>query len=895
MHTRALADNRGAMPFHYHAWAVDEVLTALQTSRSGLPEAEAVRRLQQYGLNRLEPPAPVSALRILRDQLTGVVVLLLMAAAVVSLLLGDRVEAVAIGAVLVINTLIGFSTELRARRAMEALLQLDSSRASVMRDGHLRSVAAAMLVPGDIVRLDAGERVPADARSLETVDLRTDEAALTGESLPVAKRANDALPEDTPLAERSTMVYKGTTVSGGTAMAVVTATGAGTEIGRVGTLVASVEEKRTPLELRLDALGRRLAWLAMAVAALVATVSALQGAPLGLVFEMGIALAVAAVPEALPAVATIALAVGVHRMARRHALVRRLAAVEALGSTTVVCTDKTRTLTTGLMTAVRLRTWDMDFRLNDDSEAWDDERVRGAFEVAALASRPQPVVAAGARGGDPVDDAMLAASRRAGLDRSRLVLQRPQVGLVPFSSERKLMASFHRVDDRLVVYTKGAPRHILHLSESMAVTEGVRPLDKQSRDKLMSFNEALAGGGLRVLALARGPATGPTLSGLRGLTFVGFVGLADPPAPGVKETIARLRRAGLRTLMLTGDQRHTAEAIGRELNLLDDNVDILDARELDKLSEKELDARLGHVAGFSRITPEHKLMLVRALQARGEIVAMLGDGVNDAPALRQADVGVAMGVRGTDVAKEAAAIVLQDDRFETVAAAVEEGRVIFDNIRKFVFYLFSCNLAEILVLLVAGLCGLPVPLLPLQILWLNMVTDTFPALALALEPGDPQVMNRPPRDPQEALLSRRFLLRVSFYGLLITASTLAAYVLALGGPEDKARTIVFMTLAFAQVLHLGNARSDEPVIQPARAFANPFALGAVALSIVLQLAAGYYQPIASVLKVVRLNLSDWLIVVGFAAIPAVVGQVMKAWRGRPSRGPSMPADAPSGS
>ena len=882
MPTRELANDRSPLPFRCHARAADDVLTALGATRSGLTEREAVRRLNLYGHNRLEPAPPVSALRILRDQLTGIVVLLLIAAAAVSLLLGDRVEAVAIGAVLVINTLIGFSTELRARRAMEALLQLDSSRATVFRDGHLTAVAADTIVPGDIVTLDAGERIPADARLLEAAEFQADEAALTGESLPVSKWAGEQLLDDTPLAERKTMVYKSTVVVSGTASAVVTATGASTEIGRVGTLVAGVEQRRTPLEDRLDALGRRLAWTAMGVAAVVAMLAGIQGAPLGLVLEMGIALAVAAVPESLPAVATIALAVGVHRMARRNALVRSLPAVETLGSTTVICTDKTRTLTTGLMTAVRLSTLELDVRL-DAAEIPSHESVRNALQAAALASRPQPEGLENDRRGDPVDRAILSAARRAGIDRAALVRQRPQIGLVPFSSERKLMASFHHVDGALVASAKGAPRQILDACDSVLVAGRPLPLADDRRRQLIALNETLARGGLRVLAVAAGESAVPTSSGVRALTFLGFIGLADPAAQGVKETIGRLRRAGLRTFMLTGDQRATAEAIGRELGLVDDRRDILDARELDHLSGTQLAATLEHAAGFSRITPEHKLMIVRALQARGDIVAMLGDGVNDAPALRQADVGVAMGVRGTDVAKEAAAIVLQDDRFETVAAAVEEGRAIFDNIRKFVFYLFSCNLAEILVLLIAALSGWPAPLLPLQILWLNMVTDTFPALALALEPGDQEVMNRPPQDPQQAVLSRRFLLRVAFYGLLITASTIAAYALSLDGGEEKARTVAFMTLAFAQIFHLGNARSDAAVLQPIRALANPFALAALGLSVVLQAAAASYPPLAIVLRVSPLGVGDWIFILAFAAVPAVVGQAIKIVTLRPQR------------
>lgn len=861
----------------WHAGTVSQILAALATTLSGLSEAEAARRLERFGPNRLKPPAPVSALKILRDQLTSVVVILLMVAVVVSIALGDRLEAAAIGAVLVINTALGFTTELRARRSMEALLQFDVSRATVMRQGQLRVIGAEELVPGDIVRLDTGHRVPADARLIEIADLQADEAALTGESFPVSKKT-DVLDEGTPLADRRNMVYKGTTVVAGTATAVITETGAATEIGHIGALVGAIPETRTPLERRLDELGRRLVWVAIGVAVIVAALSAWQGAALGLVIKTGIALAVAAVPEALPAVATIALAVGLRRMARRHALVRRLPAVETLGSTTVICTDKTRTLTTGRMTVVRLWSHGADFVLNEDSDAWRDERVQAALEVAALASRAQPGTADGRAAGDPVDVALLAAGERVGIERARLVQSRPQVGLLPFSSERKFMASFHRFDGKPRAYVKGAPGRILDLSSTTLAPGGEEPLDDNARHKLRALNEAFAQDGLRVIALATGAVKEADEANLEGLAFVGFLGLSDPPAPGVKETIARLRAAGLRTLMLTGDQRRTAEAVGRELGLVAQNDTVIDARELNALTAEQLEARLQQTAAFSRITPQHKLMIVEALQGRGEIAAMLGDGVNDAPALRKADVGIAMGIRGTDVAKEAAAIVLQDDRFETVAAAVEEGRVIFDNIRKFVFYLFSCNVAEILVLLGAGLAGLPLPLLPLQILWLNMVTDTFPALALALEPADRDVMKRPPGDPQAAVLSRSFLGRVLFYASLITASTLGAYLLALDGGEERARTLAFTTLALAQILHLGNARSREPVLRRGIAGSNRFALGAVVLSVILQLIAVYFEPIAAVLGVTPLSLREWVVVIGLAAIPAVIGQTLKMWR-----------------
>ncbi len=864
----------------WHAHDVDEVLRRLDSSDAGLSESAAARRLAEAGPNLLIRATPISAARILVDQLTSVVVYLLGAAALVALALGDRVESVAIAAVLAINTAIGFVTELRARRAMDALLRFEVPRTTVVREGRARIISSSDLVAGDVVDLMAGQAVPADARLITTTELRTVEAALTGESLPTAKVATISLAADTALADRTNMLYMGTTVAAGTARAVVTATGPGTELGRIGALVAGVHEERTPLEKRLDALGRRLVWLALGVAGLVAALEALHGAPLGLVIETGIALAVAAVPEALPAVATIALAVGLRRMAKRHALVRRLPAVEALGSTTIVCTDKTRTLTTGDMAVVRVWTAGTEFRIDAAGAVGpaDAAAVHGALAIAALASRPQASHGDAAQGGagrDPVDVAILRTVAGVHAIQQRLTNRR-SIGLVPFSSDRKLMAVFDAVEGATVAYVKGAPGRIIDLSERVVTAGGDERLDEHSRARLREVNDGLASEGLRVLALAYGTVARPEESALAsGLAFVGFIGFMDPPAPGVKATIARLRAAGMRTVMITGDQRLTANAVGRELNLLTSDDDVIDGREMRTLSAADLRTRLAHASAFSRVTPEDKLIIVRELQARGEIVAMLGDGVNDAAALKKADVGVAMGVRGTDVAKEAAAIVLQDDRFETIAAAVEEGRVIYDNIRKFVFYLFSCNLGEILVLLVAGLAGLPAPLMPLQILWVNIVTDTLPALALAVEPGDEDVMRRPPRRPQEAILSRAFLTQIVLYGSLIAASTLAAFLWGRVYAPAQAVTMSFMTLALAQIFHLGNARSHRAVTRPAQAFANRYAIAAVVVSVLIQIGPTQFPALASLLRITRLGAREWMLVLAFSLVTAVVGQAVR--------------------
>jgi Ca2+-transporting ATPase len=832
---------------------------------------EASERLAQYGPNQLRAPERASVLSILIAQLRSVIVALLGAAFVVSLMFGDRAEALAIAAVIVINTVIGLVTELRARRAMEALLALDVVRAWVVREGVVHAVDARELVPGDVIEIEAERQVPADARLIEGSDLRVDEAVLTGESVPVEKTL-DPLPPDTLLADRENCLYKGTVAIAGLGRAVVTATGAATEVGKIGRLVGEVRARRTPLEERLDVLGRRLVWLALGVAALVAALGALQGAPWLLLLQTAIALAVAAVPEALPAVATIALAVGMARMARRHALVRRLPAVEALGSTTVICTDKTRTLTSGRMTVVRLAAAGVDLGGPfDDAPAMPAPILR-LLTAAAHASRRHDGADDATRATEePEDLAVLDAAAEAGLDHHALNGPGLQVTVLPFSSLRRYMAAFLADQGETIAYVKGAPRAVIDLSRDVLTAEGVVPFDDRQRDAALAVNETLAGAGLRVLAVASGRVENASDRAVRDLTFLGFVGLADPPAPGVKDTIARLGGAGLQTVMLTGDQRLTAEAIGRQLGLLDAGDRAIDGRDFEAASAEARADLIARTRAFSRISPEHKLIVVQALQARGEIVSMIGDGVNDAPALAQADIGVAMGQRGTDAAKQAAAIVLLDDRFDTIAAAVEEGRVIFDNIRKFVFYLFSCNVAEVLVLLVAGVAGLPLPLLPLQILWLNLVTDTFPALALAVEPAGDDVMHRPPRRPDDVILSRTFLKNVLVFGGLITAVTLGAFVWALERGPAHASTVAFMTLSFAQTLHLGYARSAGLGLRPAPVFGNWFAIGGVALAAGLQVMAALVPPLARLLHLTPLAWLDWIVIVALSAVPAVAG------------------------
>ena len=859
----------------------------------GLSDLEAAARLAQWGSNAFRVAAPVSPVMVFFRQLRSLIAGLLVVAIAIAYLLGDILDAAAILAVLAANVLIGFVLELRAHRAIESLLGLEVTRARVVRDGSVRELDARDLVPGDVIEIEAGVAIPADARILDSTELRTVEASLTGEAVPVDKVSDAPVARDTPLPGRVTMLYKTTTVVTGRGRAVVVATGMATEVGRIGQLVSRVENQRTPLELRLDALSRRLVGVALVAAALVTWIGIRQGLGTSELLQTALALAVAAVPEGLPIVGTITMAVGVRRMARRMALIRHLPVVETLGSTTVICTDKTGTLTAGEMTAAVVALPGREVAVSGSGytpegkfqvrgtliDPLDDPQLRVAIQICALTARSDVSAAGGAwtATGDPTEAALAVLARKAGLTRTSM--EWPEVGEVPFTSERMLMATLHRSPSGFTAFIKGAPRRLIERSTRVLTSAGPREITEQDRESLLNLNRELAGRGLRVLALAvKNRVRAAAEDELYDLTWVAFVGLTDPPAPGVKETIAAFHTAGIRVVMLTGDQRLTAERIAHDLGMLAPGEAVMDGSEVDRLSDQSLREVIGRTAAFSRVSPEAKLRIVGAYQARGEIVAMFGDGVNDAAALRQADIGVAMGARGTDMAKEAADLILEDDRFPTIAAAIEQGRVVFDNIRKFVFYLFSCNLAEILVLLGAGVAGLPSPLLPLQILWLNLLTDTVPALALAVEPAESGIMRQPPRNPQEAILSGRVARSTIGYALLISVATLIAFGVGLTRiPENAAyaTTLAFMTLAFAQIFHLGNARSGLPVLRPERVLSNPYALAAVFLTAGLQIMAVEFQPLAAVLETHPLGSEDWLIIGGLALVPAVMGQAIK--------------------
>ena len=822
----------------------------------GLSSNESARRLVRHGKNQLRQVQPRRASDILLAQVRSLIVLLLAAAMVVSFAFGQWLEGLAVLSVLLVNTAVGFATELRAVRSMESLRALGATRCTVRRNGALRAVDAVDLCRGDILIVEAGDVVTADARLVLSSRLQVDESLLTGESLPTSKRV-EPVGQKVLLAERKSMLYKGTAITRGSAEAVVVATGMLSELGRISSLVASAKDERTPLEERLNKLGRALVWVTVAVTAFVVASGLLTGKPLLLVVQTAIALAVGAIPEGLPVIATIALARGMRRMYRQKALVNRLAAVETLGAVTVICTDKTGTLTHNQLA------------LSDVHAPSGDPRL--ALELGALCNN----AALGAEGavGDPLEVALLRGAFNAGIDRQALRRAHPRVGEVAFDSELKLMATLHASG---LAAVKGAPERVLKASARVWGPRGCVPLESSQRQALLQANDALAGRGLRVLGVARraldpDALQSPAAFAYTELEFVALVALHDPPRPEVRAAIGACRAAGIRVVMVTGDQAATARSISLETGVIHTAwAPVVMGADIAATPDSAAEFLNANV--FCRVSPEQKLELVARYQAAGEVVAMMGDGVNDAPALRKAEIGVAMGSRGTEVAREAADMVLLDDRFGTVVEAVEQGRVIFDNIRAFVVYLLSCNLAEILVITVATLVGAALPLLPLQILYLNLLTDVFPALALGVSEGGEDVMKRPPRDPGEAIVDRARWTLIVVYGAVITAAVLIAFFWS-----GQSVTVSFLTLALAQLWHVFAMRpAGAPVLRNGIT-RNPWVFGAIILCLGLLALATYLPPLAAVLGLAPPSAGSWALIAGCSLAPVLVIQIIRSF------------------
>lgn len=892
------------VPHSHHANVIAEALGV--DAENGLSSEEAARRLEEGGKNVLKQTGGLPWWKSLLAQFSSIIVWLLAVAAVIAWLTDGFLEGTAIILVLFLNAMIGFAIEWRAGRALEALRRETRINAKVKRDGCEKMIDASELVIGDIIGLTAGDRVPADARLLEAFSLRADESTLTGESVPVEKSI-ESVHFASLLAERSSMLYLGTMIIGGHALAIVTATGSYTELGRIGQLISRTANDQTPLERRLEDLGKLLVYIVIGIASVVMFAGFVRGDEWWLMLKVSISLAVAAVPEGLPAMTTLILALGVLRMARQQAIVRRLSAVETLGSTTVICTDKTGTLTENRMTV-------QEYRLSDrriislsqnsetaasaadgqDPEVWKDTNLLRLLLVSLLCneasfnSRNSGGMAAAI--GDPTETALLVAVDRLGFDVEREKSSYKKLLERPFDAATMRMISLleNKQDGSRFAAMKGAPAIVLGAC-SYFVGEGGETLrlDENTRRLFLEINDRMASRALRVLAFADKPLENIDFEEIQknpgrvvenGYTFLGFVGMSDPPREGVAGAIREAQVAGIRIVMLTGDQATTARAIALELNL-SQNGDVFALHAADIVDAKGENlarlARQAHV--FARVSPEDKLRIVEALQEAGEVVAVTGDGINDAPALERADIGIAMGGgRGTEVAKEAADMVLADDNFSTIVKAVEGGRTIYANIIKFVHFLFTANLGEVTVIFLAILFGLPLPLLPLQILWINLVTDVFPAFALSVEPSTPETMRRRPRPPGEALLSRRFLLLIGWQGLMLAAVSLAAYFWALAsyGEGARARTVALLAVVGVQLGHLFNCRS-----RTRSAFAgfwrNPFVFMAAAVVISLQLLAVEFPPLMRVLGTVEPTRADWVVTIACVVLPVFIVEVTK--------------------
>lgn len=833
--------------------------------QKGLSVEEAQKRVGEKGANTLPRKGKVSWWKLLFSQFSSLIIWLLIGAAIVAGLLGEAVDAWAIIAIVIFNALLGFFQEFRAENSLEALQKLSSPSSKVIRDGILKLIPSEEIVVGDLILLEAGDRVPADGRLIDLAHLSVNEASLTGESVPVQK-TSEILEQETSLSDRKNMVFRGTTIAAGKGHVVVTATGIGTEIGKIAQELLEEKKEQTPLQLKLDRLGKMLVYLCLVIVLVVFILGLFRGLEIVDMLLVALSLAVAAIPEGLPAAVTISLSIGVRKMAEQHALVRRLSSVETLGSTQVICTDKTGTLTQSEMTVKRLF---VDGQIHDISGTGYDPQgkiastspsMEKALEIGVLCNTANVLNEEGRWicAGDPTECALLTAGYKGGVDREALTQNFPIYDEIPFDSDRKMMSVVIKENGEKVFYIKGAPDVLLDRS-SMMLMDGREVLI--NRELFEDANSKLAGEAYRVLGVAYQPDAQKGEE--RDLVFVGLFAMIDPPRPEVKQAIAECQRAGIQTLMVTGDHKVTAEAIAKELGM---NVKgAVTGKELEQLSDEQIP----NVTVFSRISATHKLRIIKALQEREVVTAMTGDGVNDAPAIKAADIGIAMGVTGTDVTKESSDMIILDDNFASIVHAVKQGRGIYDNIVKFVSYLLSSNIAEILVIFIAMLLGMTgpdgtafIPLLPVQLLWMNLVTDGFPAISLALDPIDPRAMSRPPRPRREEILNRRFSLFIISISILVTAGALAACFWGLQKGVAFAQTMTFTTLIVLELIRAQMIRRQYRL----SLFSNPYLLAALASSLLLQLAVVYIPPLEAIFGTVPLDLKDWGVIAGISFV-----------------------------
>jgi Ca2+-transporting ATPase len=844
----------------------EEIYKELKTDRNGISTDETQKRVSQYGYNKLQEKPGKSPFLIFLEQFKNFLILILIIAAVISAFTGDLVDTIVILFIIVLNAIIGFSQEYRAEKALSALKKLEIPLATTLREGKYNQIPATDIVPGDIVVLTAGERVSADIRLIESPNLMIDESPLTGESTPVEK-FNNPIKEETPLTDRRNMAFKGTVITYGRGVGVVVATGMSTELGRIANLLQTTEKMKTPLQIRLDVMGKRLAVIVLLLCLIIFIAGILRGEPLHFMFLTAISLAVAAIPESLPAVITIVFALGAYRMAKVNALIRKLPAVETLGCVTAICSDKTGTLTQNKMKVEFI----YDGRELKKEWSLDTSDMNLIFKVITLCNDASIDNDRGI--GDPTEIALLKAASEIGIHKHELEKSYPRTNEIPFDSFKKRMTTINSSPDNQEIYLafmKGSVDSVLDISS----------IDSNMKEQILRENEKMAADGIRVLALAyREIEKGISLKDVeKGFIFLGLVGMIDPPREEAYEAVKICMKAGIVPIMITGDHPITAQAIAKRLGITNENGQIITGRDMELLEPAHLNNLLSSVRVFARVSPEDKIRIVTSLKEKGHIVAMTGDGVNDAPALKKADIGIAMGITGTDVSKEASDIILRDDNFATIVKAVYEGRVIYDNIRKFIRYMLSTNSGEILTMFFALMIGMPLPILPIQILWINLVTDSFPALALGVEHAEKDVMNRPPRAPKESIFARGMWQHIIWVGLLMSFGTLGVMSWGLKYDDlDHARSMTFFTLAGFQMFHVMAIRSERESLFTLGFLSNKPLLGAVSLTFLLQIMITYIPILQGIFKTVSLSAFELLLCLSVSFSVFVAVEIEKAY------------------
>lgn len=870
-----------------------QVEKALQTNNEkGLSRKEVFNRIKKHGYNELQEAEQPSAFLLFFSQFKDFMVLVLLAATLVSGLLGEYIDAIAIMAIVMLNGVLGFFQEWRAEKSLSALKELSAPLVNVLREGVWEKVPAKEIVIGDIIKFASGDRVGADVRLIRVNSLEIEESALTGESIPVPKHTDPLPNRNIQIGDMENMAFKGTLVTRGYGVGVVTATGMKTEMGQIAGLLQTTQTMVTPLQRRLEQLGKILITVALLLTILVVVIGLLRGHDLYTMVLAGVSLAVAAIPEGLPAIVTVALSLGVQRMIKQNSIVRKLPAVETLGCASVICSDKTGTMTQNKMTVTHLwsggKTWTVDgvgydphgsFYRDEDVrvDPQKDKVLQQILTFGMLCNHAQITKKKNSflLDGDPTEGALLVAAMKAGYERAKLLQQFTIVKEFPFDSTRKMMSII--VQDKKgqqFIVTKGAPDVLVRNSNAILWDDRLQPLTEKRETDVQDVINQLASRALRTIAIAYKPISHHKINIVeaeaeKDLTFIGLFGMIDPPRPEVKAAVKECRAAGIKTVMITGDHAITAKSIASQLGILTENGKVIEGKMLAEMEMPELEEMVEDVAVFARVSPEHKLKIVTALQNNGHVVAMTGDGVNDAPAIKAADIGIAMGITGTDVAKEASSLILVDDNFATIKSAIKEGRNIYENIRKFVRYLLASNVGEILVMLFAMLLAFPLPLVPIQILWVNLVTDGLPAMALGLDKAEGDVMNRKPRDPQEGVFARGLGWKVISRGFLIGMVTLIAFIIIYHqNPDDLiyAQTIAFATLVLAQLIHVFDCRSEHSIFSR-NPFGNVYLVGAVISSLLLMLVVIYYPPLQPIFNTKAIILRDWMLIISMASLP----------------------------